>query len=91
MNPELSNLIRSAKSMKVAIQGYPLAIEIFRLSSDALWTLEIVDHTGARHKWGMRFASTREARDTAIHAIETKGPTAFLRVGNENAAPSECT
>ena len=82
MNEGEPNLIRSSKSLRASIQGYPFSIKIYRLETEAIWTLEVIDHNGASHVWEEPFASDREARDTAIHILETEGAAAFMSGGN---------
>ena len=74
--------IRSPKSLRAVIQGYPFSIEVHRLETDTLWTLEVIDHTGTSHVWREGFASDKEARDTAINALEAEGPAAFVSPSN---------
>lgn len=76
------NLVNSSKSMRVAIDGYRLSIEIFRLEEEQDWTLEVVDPEGTSHVWDDRFVSDGDARDTALKEIEKNGPLAFMRGDN---------
>tara|TARA_R110000737_G_scaffold26627_4_gene45411 strand:- start:19314 stop:19583 length:270 start_codon:yes stop_codon:yes gene_type:complete len=78
MNENEPNPIRSSKSLRAVIQGHPFSIEIYRLETEATWTLEVIDHTGASHVWNEQFSSDREARDSAIYTLETEGPAAFI-------------
>ncbi|WP_299794538.1 hypothetical protein [uncultured Marivita sp.] len=80
------NLVTSGKSLRVVLEGYPFSIEIFRLEHEAQWTLEVVDAEGTSHVWDELFDSDREARDTAIRALEQEGPQAFVR-GGSNVVP----
>ena len=72
------NLVTSGKSQHVIIDGFPFSIEIYRLEQDRTWTLEVVDHEGTSHVWDDQFASDKDARNTAIQAIEAEGVIAFM-------------
>jgi len=76
------NLVTSGKSQHVIIDGCPFSIEIYRLEQDKTWTLEVVDHEGTSHVWDDQFASDKDARNTAIQAIEAEGAVAFMRGDN---------
>lgn len=76
------NLVTSGKSHRVVLEGHPFSIEIYRLEHEDQWTLEIVDAEGTSHVWDEPFDSDREARDTAIRALEEEGPQAFMRGDN---------
>lgn len=39
----------------------------------------MVDHEGASHSWHNQFALDKDARNTAIQAIEAEGTSAFTR------------
>ena len=78
------NLVTSGKSQHVIIDGFPFSIEIYRLEQEKTWTLEVVDHEGTSHchVWDDQFASDKDARNTAIQAIEAAGAVAFMRGDN---------
>ncbi len=76
------NLVNSAKSQRVVVDGYPFAIEIYRLESDQTWTLEVVDHEGTSHVWDEQFKSDKDARNAALQALEAEGALAFIRGDN---------
>ena len=82
MNDDEPNLLTSSKSQHVIIDGFPFSIEIYRLEQDKTWTLEVVDHEGTSHVWDDQFASDKDARNTAIQAIEAEGAIAFMRGDN---------
>jgi hypothetical protein len=75
------NIVESGKSKKIWIENYSFAIEIYRLETDQLWTLEVVDQNGASHVWDEPFASDKEAYNIAVQTIETEGATVFM-LGN---------
>jgi long-subunit fatty acid transport protein len=52
------------------------------LNKTKTWTLEVVDHQGTSHCWDDQFTSDKEARNTAIQAIEAEGAIAFMRGDN---------
>lgn len=79
---EEPNLVTSAKSKRIVVDGYPFSIDIVRLEADKTWTLEVVDHEGTSHVWDEQFTSDTEARDAAINAIEAEGALAFIRGNN---------
>lgn len=76
------NLVTSAKSQHITIDGFPFSIEIYRVEQDKTWTLEVVDHEGTSYVWDDQFASDKDARNTAIQAIEAEGAIAFMRGDN---------
>jgi len=76
------NLVTSSKSQRVVIDGYPFSIEIYRLETDKLWSLEVVDQEGTSHVWEELFVSDKDARNAALQAIEEEGPIAFMRGDN---------
>jgi hypothetical protein len=82
MNEDEPNLVTSGKSQHVVVDGYPFSIEIYRLETDKTWTLEIVDIEGTSHVWDEQFKSDKDARNTAIQAIEAEGAIAFMRGDN---------
>ena len=79
---EEPNLVTSSKSQRVVIDGYPFAIEIYRLEADPLWTLEVVDADGASHVFEEQFASDKDARNAALSEIEQLGAVAFMQGDN---------
>ena len=42
----------------------------------------MVDHEGTSHVWDDQFVSDKDARNTAIQAIEAEGAIAFMRGNN---------
>ena len=76
------NLVTSGERQHVIIDGFTFSIEIYRLEQDKTWTLEVVDHDGTSHVWDHQFASDKDARNTAIQAIEAEGAIAFIRGDN---------
>jgi hypothetical protein len=82
MDEDEPNLVNSGKSQHVVVDGYPFSIEIYRLETDKTWTLEVVDHAGTSHVWDEQFRSDKDARNTAIQAIEAEGAVAFIRGNN---------
>ncbi|MBL6426569.1 MAG: hypothetical protein HOY44_03460 [Maritimibacter sp.] len=70
-------VIRSSKSQRVLVDGFPFQIEILRLDQDADWTLEVVDPDGTSHVWDDTFKTDKSARDEAIRALQV-GATAFM-------------
>ena len=75
-------LVESSKSQQIVVDGYAFSIEIYRLEAEKMWTLEIVDHEGTSHVWDDPFSSDKDARTTAIQAIESQGALAFMRGDN---------
>lgn len=73
------NLVTSGKRQDVIVDGYLFSIEIYRLETEKLWTLEVVDFEGISHVWDDQFGSDRDARNAAIQAIEHEGAIAFMR------------
>ena len=79
---EEPNIVMSSKSQKVAIDGYPFSIEIYRLEEDKTWTLEVVDYEGSSYVWDDQFPSDKDARTEAVKELESKGAIAFMRGDN---------
>lgn len=78
-------LVRSGKSMTVAMDGRRFSIEVFRHETDQTWTLRVVDDLGRSHTWGDPFQSDRDARDTAIRTLDQVGADLFS--GGDNILP----
>lgn len=76
------DLVTSGKSQQAIVDGYPFSIEIYRLETDKSWTPEIVDSEGTSHVWDDQFRSDKDARTTAIEAIESEGAIEFMRGDN---------
>jgi len=76
------NVVHSSKSQRVAIDGYPFQIEIYRLEGDREWSLEVIDMDGTSHVWDETFASDKAARTAALIALEEEGPYTFMRGNN---------
>jgi hypothetical protein len=82
MTEDEPDLINSAKSQKVVVEGYPFSIEIYRLETEKTWTLEVVDLEGTSHVWDEQFKSDKDARNVALQALEAEGAVAFMRGNN---------
>ncbi len=80
------NLVQSAKSEQITVDGLPFSIEVYRLESNRTWTLEVVDHDGTSHVWDDQFRSEKDAQTAAIQAIEREGAVAFMQ-GEGNVIP----
>lgn len=76
------NVVTSSKSLRILIDGRPFAIRVYRLESDAGWTLEVIDNQNTSHVWDEQFESDAEAVDMAIKTIETEGADEFIRGDN---------
>ena len=76
------NLVISSMGQSVVADGHRFEIEIYRLETDKLWTLEVVDHEGTSHVWDDRFTTDKEARNAALEALEQEGAAAFI--GHDN-------
>lgn len=85
MSDDEPNLVNSSKSQEVVIDGYPFAIEIYRLETDRTWMLEVVDFEGTSHVWDDQFRSDKDARNEAIQTIETQGALAFMRGDDDHS------
>ncbi|TNC49534.1 hypothetical protein FHG66_10450 [Rubellimicrobium rubrum] len=82
MTDDEPNLITSSKSQRIVVDGYPFAIEIYRLETERTWTLEVVDHKGTSHVWDDQFRTDRDARNAAVEALEREGAIALMRSNN---------
>ena len=65
-NGDEPNIVKSGKSKRITIDNYAFLIEIYRLETDDLWTLEVVDHLGTSHVWAEQFTSDKEAYSIAV-------------------------
>lgn len=84
MDEEEPDLVTSSRSGRAVIGGIAFHIGIRRMTTEAVWTLEVVDPDGTSHVWDEPFASAAQARNAAIAAIKEDGPEAFMR-GEEAA------
>ena len=82
MTDDEPNLVTSSKSQRIVVDGYPFAIEIYRLETDKTWSLEVVDHESISHVWDEQFRTDRDARNAAVEALEREGAIAFMRGNN---------
>jgi len=76
------NIVTSGKSQHVTIDGLRFSIKIYHLEGDKTWTLEVIDCEGSSHVWDEAFTSDKDARNTALAAIEAEGAIAFMRGDN---------
>ena len=76
------NIITSSKSQRVLVDGHPLSIEIYRIETDPMWTLEVVDDEGTSTVWEDPFATDADALEEAVKAINEEGIAAFRDDGN---------
>lgn len=76
------NIITSGKSKRVVIEDCQFSVDIYRLETDADWTLEVVDPEGTHHVWDAQFSSDSDALDAAIQTIGNEGASAFMRGNN---------
>jgi hypothetical protein len=71
-------LVISDKSQRVIVGNFLFSMEIHRLETDKIWTLEVVDHESASHVWDDRFQSNKEAHTAAVEVLEREGAPAFM-------------
>ncbi|WP_297781840.1 hypothetical protein [uncultured Roseovarius sp.] len=71
-------IVTSDKSQRFLVDGYPFLIKIFRLETENVWTLEVVDSEGTSHVWDDTFATDKDARNAAIQVLESEGAVAFM-------------
>lgn len=76
------NIVKSGKSKRVTIDNHSFLIEIYRLETDELWTLEVVDQRGDSHVWDEQFRSDMEAYNIATQTIQAEGATTFMHGNN---------
>lgn len=79
------NLITSSKSQRVLVEGHPLSIEIYRIDTEPMWSLEIVDEDGTSTVWEDLFATDADALEEAFKTINEEGIGAFR--DNINVVP----
>lgn len=82
MEEDEQKVVMSGKCQTVTLSGYPFSVEIYRLETESLWTLEVVDCDGTSHVWDDQFRSDKDARTAALEAIRSEGPIAFMRGSN---------
>ena len=80
-NGDEPNIVKSGKCNRITIDNYAFLIEIYRLETDDLWTLEVVDHEGTSHVWAEQFTSDKEAYSIAVQTIDAEGAKTFM-LGN---------
>lgn len=66
------NQVTSERSQRVVVDGYLFSIEIYRLETDKTCTLEVVDHEGSSHVRDGQFRSGKDARNSALKALEAE-------------------
>ncbi|MCA0961987.1 hypothetical protein [Salipiger bermudensis] len=89
MKEDEPNVVMSGKCQTVTLSGYPFSVEIYRLETESLWTLEVVDCDGTSHVWDDQFRSDKDARTAALEAIRSEGPIAFMRGSNVIQFPQD--
>ena len=72
-NGDEPNIVNSGQSKRITIDNQSFLIEIYRLETDELWTLEVVDHKGTSHVWDEQFTSDKEAYSIAVQTIDAEG------------------
>lgn len=72
------NIILSGLSRKFVIEGQPFGFEIYRLETEAGWSLEVIDGEGTSTVWDEEFTSDKDAYDCLMDTIENEGLSAFL-------------
>lgn len=70
-------LIDSPLSRAVHVEDESLQICIYRLETDAKWTLEVVDQDATSTVWDDLFDTDEAALAEALQAIEKEGLEAF--------------
>lgn len=70
-------LIESPLSRTVYVEGEALEICIYRIETDAKWTLEVVDQDSTSTVWDDLFDTEEAALAEALQAIEKEGLEAF--------------
>jgi uncharacterized protein len=71
-------LITSRLSRTVTWEGRRLQVEIYRLATDATWTLEVVNDDGTSIVWDDPFASDRDADEAFRDTLAREGVAAFF-------------
>jgi uncharacterized protein len=71
-------IITSDLSGKVHEGDATVEVHIFRLESDELWTLEVVNEAGTSTVWEDTFATDKLALEVFKQTVATEGMTTFL-------------
>ncbi|OSQ50694.1 hypothetical protein [Marivita geojedonensis] len=82
MNDFAPKVVVSGKSLTLVLEGYRFSIQIHRIETETEWTLEVIAPGGHSTVWLESFETARDARDTALSALEDMGPQAFLRTSD---------
>ncbi|MDP6645302.1 MAG: hypothetical protein QGF16_14630 [Rhodospirillales bacterium] len=80
-------IITSALSTRIMVEGHKLQIKIFRLEHETTWTLEVVDEDGTSTVWNDSFETDRVALKVVFKTIEEEGLSAFRDTDNIVAFP----
>ena len=71
------NIVRSGLSGKVTKYGLAVDVEIYRLESDPMWTLEVVDNEGGSTVWDDPFNTDEDALEAFRTVLTKEGFGAF--------------
>ena len=82
MEEDEPNVVMSGRCQTVMVNSYPFSLQIYRLETESLWTLEVVDCDGTSHVWDDQFRSDKDARTAALEAIRSEGAIALMRGSN---------
>lgn len=78
MDIKESKLVMSDKCGSVVVDGYRFEIEVYRLESQATWTLEVIDYENASYVWDDKFGSDQEALEVALQVLNNEGALTFM-------------
>ncbi len=76
------NIVSSGLSKKVTVEGHRFKIDIYKLETDATWSLEVIDSDGTSTVWDDQFDTDQLALDEVMGAIEKEGLAAFRDSSN---------
>ncbi|WP_075881856.1 hypothetical protein [Vreelandella massiliensis] len=72
------DLVDSPFNQTLEIEDNVLQINIYRLETEASWTLEIVNESGTSFVWDESFETDDQALNEAKHSVDEEGVGAFL-------------
>jgi hypothetical protein len=82
MNQRDPNLVISGLSGFVTKDGVQVQVNIVRLETDTLWSLEVVNAEGTSTVWDERFLTDEAAYAEFEKTVAEEGMKAFLDQGN---------
>lgn len=82
-------IVESPLSRTVSRDGITVRVHIFRLESERLWGLEVINDCGTSIVWDQMFNSDTAAFEAFARAVVTEGMATFL--DDEDDVPAGAT